>query len=128
MDRISDSDSEDAGSIPAGATNKADIKRQAGFRWISFVEIAPGLSAFFTKKVRYSTASVYQTGQSDIFLICPFLFSPKSFDIERVNWRVEFHLTGSIIVELLVKQNPSLERGLPEACACHHHHYKTKSI
>lgn len=24
MDRISDSDSEDAGSIPAGATNKAD--------------------------------------------------------------------------------------------------------
>ena len=30
MDRISDSDSEDAGSIPAGATNEADIKRQAG--------------------------------------------------------------------------------------------------
>jgi hypothetical protein len=32
MDRISDSDSEDAGSIPAGATNKADIKRQAGLK------------------------------------------------------------------------------------------------
>jgi hypothetical protein len=35
MDRISDSDSEDAGSIPAGATNKADIKRQAGLNQVS---------------------------------------------------------------------------------------------
>ena len=44
MDRISDSDSEDAGSIPAGATVKADIKRQAGSTSI-FQEIASGLSA-----------------------------------------------------------------------------------
>lgn len=39
MDRISDSDSEDAGSIPAGATGKADIKRQADLKrahWVSF--------------------------------------------------------------------------------------------
>ena len=32
MDRISDSDSEDAGSIPAGATNEADRKRQASLK------------------------------------------------------------------------------------------------
>ena len=58
MDRISDSDSEDAGSIPAGATSSAEAPAKAAF-------FKPVFTMFYTYVIRSINFDYYYKGHCE---------------------------------------------------------------